>query len=231
MICNEFILIMHMGVCALLTLIAFRIGREALIAFIALQSILANFLVTKQVLILGLEVTTTDVCMISAVLGINLLQEFFGASWAKRAIAISLASSCWASILLQFHLSYSPSPSDWADPAMQRLLAVTPKILLVSVAVAFITQHFERWIYAGLKVKFNDRQFTLRNVVCLSMTQAVDTVLFTFCALWGLVASLIDVIIMSLVAKLIVILALTPFMAFSMGLMKRGFIKSPAEPG
>jgi uncharacterized integral membrane protein (TIGR00697 family) len=229
MLSNELLFIFHIAFSGLITLWALHIGKEALIALIALQGLIANLLISKQIELVGFEVTTTDVCMINAVIGLNFLQEFYGSLWAKKAIRISLASSCWSLGILFFHLKYLPSPNDYADSHMQVIFAILPRIVLASISVSWAIQYLERKLYAFIKVKFPKASFTLRNCVSIALTQTLDTLIFSFVGLWGIVASLENVIVMSLVAKALVLLVASPFMALAIKLIRLGLISHPSE--
>ena len=57
---NESLFAIHILTTVLLLLAALRLGKDALIAWIALQGILANVLILKQVELFGMTVTTCD---------------------------------------------------------------------------------------------------------------------------------------------------------------------------
>ena len=109
---NEFIFILHIISVTILGLIALRLGKSALISIIALQCIVANIFVTKQIMLFGFNVTGTDVFIIGAELSLNLLQEFYGMQAAKKAIKISFLMLLSFLVYSRFQLWYIPSQVD-----------------------------------------------------------------------------------------------------------------------
>ena len=83
---NELIFFAHVIIISLFTIFSLKISKEALVAFIALYCVLANLLVLKQITLFGLHPTASDAFSVGAILGLNLLQEYYGKITAKKAI-------------------------------------------------------------------------------------------------------------------------------------------------
>ena len=64
------------------------LGKEALVAFICLQGLLSNLFVTKQIMLFGLDVTSSDIFAVGTILSLNLLQEYYGPQIVKKAISL-----------------------------------------------------------------------------------------------------------------------------------------------
>jgi len=75
---NEFIFLLHIIIIAISSLVALRLGKEALVAYVCVLGILSNLFVTKQILLFGFNVIATDAFVVGAVLGLQLLQEYYG---------------------------------------------------------------------------------------------------------------------------------------------------------
>jgi uncharacterized integral membrane protein (TIGR00697 family) len=69
-------------------------------------------------------------------------------------------------------------------------------------------------------MRLGKKYFILRNYGSLIVSQAVDTVLFSFLGLYGIVSDISDIIFASYIIKILAILLATPFVAFA-----RKFIK------
>ena len=82
---NECIFLLHVALVIGFALGALRLGKEALTAWVALQAVLANLFVIKQMTFLGFTVTCSDVFAIGSIAGLNLVQEFFGKESARKA--------------------------------------------------------------------------------------------------------------------------------------------------
>lgn len=75
---NELTFFIHIAAMISFIILALRIGREALIAVIVVQVILANLFVTKQMNLFSLDITCSEVYTVGAIFSLNLLQTYFG---------------------------------------------------------------------------------------------------------------------------------------------------------
>ena len=64
---------------------ALKLGPSALVAWVTVQALIANLFVLKQIHLFGMEVTASDGYAIGSLLGLNVLQEFYGKKEAKQA--------------------------------------------------------------------------------------------------------------------------------------------------
>lgn len=212
---NEFLFFTHILLVVGFVLGALRLGQGALTALIVLQAVLANLFVVKQMSLLGFTVTCSDVFAVGGILGLNLLQEYFGKEAALRAVKISFLNMIFFIVMAQMHLWYMPSAGDTTHGAFSLILSATPRIVIASVAVYFLVQKLDIVLFIWLKKIFNGSQLPLRIGISLILTQCIDTVLFSFLGLYGLVSSIFDVIVMSFSIKCLIIFCSTPFIAFS----------------
>ncbi len=212
---NECIFLSHVLVIALSLLLACRMGSSILIGLIGLQGVLSNLFVTKQIMLFGMNATASDVFSIGVIFGLNLLQEFHGRSLVAAAITTNFFLMVFYVVMSQFHLWYLPSVYDTMDQHYVSLLTTMPRLMLASVSVYLIVQVIDGYLYHVLKKLFQDRYLVFRNVVSLVSSQLLDTTLFTFLGLYGIVSSLFTVIIVSVSIKLIAIVCLVPFIALA----------------
>ena len=89
---NELLFVIYSGIVSAAALLSLYIGKEALVAYISVLAVLANVFVLKQITFFSWHATASDVLVIGSVLGLNLLQEYFGKEAAKIAI--------WASFVM-----------------------------------------------------------------------------------------------------------------------------------
>ena len=75
---------MHKSVISLTTLFFLRLGKEALIAYVSLLFVIANFFVVKQIQLCGYNATGADAFIIGISFSINLLQEYWGQKTARQ---------------------------------------------------------------------------------------------------------------------------------------------------
>ncbi len=163
----------------------------------------------KQITLFGLNVTASDVFIIGSLLGLNLLQEYFGQKEAKQAIKVCFFFMVFFALISQLHLIYQPNVHDTNQDAFVSLLKPSPRLLIASLSVFFIVQQLDIRFFAFLKIFLPKTSFALRTLIALVFSQFLDTVLFSFAGLYGIVNSIVDIMIMSFCIKLIAIFCFT----------------------
>jgi queuosine precursor transporter len=215
MIGNEIIFLTYVGVITLALLLALAIGVEALCALIAMMWVLANLFVIKSINLFGFEATASDALAVGAILGLNLIQEYFGKTKARTSIRISFLALGLYTIFSILHILYAPSSSDTMHGHFCTILTPMPKILFASCMVYLVVQYLDYYLYNKLIKIFKGRFFIVRNYLSVGFTQLVDTVLFSFLALYGSVDNIGHIILISYSIKLLTIAVSTPFLALS----------------
>ena len=209
MLSNELLLSIHALIAVGLVFVAFRIGKSALISYISICGVLANFFIFKQVNLFSLHVTATDVFMIAQLVALNLLQELYGAEEARQAINISFFASICTTIFGLIQVAYVPNSFDTTHLLYATILLPIPRIIAASLGTDFVAAHIERWVFAALSKHLNKRFFALRNIVTMAISQLFDTVVFSIAGLYGIVASVPHIIITSLSIKAVLIVGMS----------------------
>ncbi len=207
---NELLFLFHVIVVLLFTFIALRIGKESLIAWMALLAVISNLFVVKQTELFALQVTCADVYAVGAFLTLNLIQEYYGKECATRTCIIALGAQVALLFLSQLHIMYIPSVYDATHEAFNLILTPYPRIVIASFAVFYFVQRFDILIFQRMRDKLPFASFAFRSTICLILSQLLDTILFSVFGLWGIVHSLWDVMLMSFLIKLIVIALTSP---------------------
>ncbi|HXW86306.1 MAG TPA: queuosine precursor transporter [Candidatus Bathyarchaeia archaeon] len=201
---NELIFLLHALFIGLSTVLMRKLGAEALIAFISVQCIAANIFVLKQISLFCLTATASDAFTVGATLGLELLQENYGQAMAKKAITISFILLAFFCLATYVHLMYIPAPCDFAHLHFATLFAPTPRIIMASLMVYLFVQYAASWLYAFLQKTCHFLSVFARTLIVLIVSQTVDTILFSFLGLYGIVSDIFQVIIISLSVKLAV---------------------------
>lgn len=196
-------------------LAALKLGKETLIAWVAIQALTANLFVLKQITLLGLDVTASDAFAIGSLLGLNFLQEYFSREEANKATWICFFFMIFFVLASQIHLLYQPSTYDTTQGAYNALLSPSPRLLIASMSVFFIVQQFDLRFFALLKTWLPRASFAWRAAIALCASQLLDTFLFSFAGLYGIVASVVDIMIISFLVKLAVIGCFTSFIRWA----------------
>lgn len=191
-----------------------KLGAEALTAFLCVLAVIANLFVIKQITLFGLTATAADVYIVGSVLTLNLLQEYYGKQLARKAVWISFFLMIFYTIVSQIHITYTPSISDFSHNYYYQLLSYMPRITSASIIVYLIVQHFDTYFYAILKSFFNSRYLLLRNIISISISQLLDTILFSFLGLYGIISHIGEVMIIAFTIKIISMVLLTPLVLF-----------------
>ena len=212
---NELIFIGYIGIVSISALLALRLGKEALVALICVQWVLANLFVTKQITLMGLNATSSDALAVGATLCLNLVQEYFGKELAQKTILIGFCSTLFYTTLSFLQVLYCPSAADTAHAHFCALLTPMPRIVIASVVTYVIVQQLDFYLFGFLKKRMPNHSLTTRNYLSVSVTQFIDTALFTFLGLYGLVASIRDIIIVSYGVKLVILVIAAPCITLS----------------
>ncbi len=160
----------------------------------------------------GLNVTTSDSFAIGSLLGLNFLQEHFSKEDAKQATWICFFFMFFFAVVSQLHLLYEPSLYDSTQESYIQILSPAPRLLFASMGVFFLVQQFDLRFFAFLKDRLPNLGFPIRAAIALVVSQFLDTFLFSFAGLYGMVISVIDIIVVSFAVKLIVIFCITPLL-------------------
>jgi uncharacterized integral membrane protein (TIGR00697 family) len=212
---NELIFIVHTVVIALFALGSLALGSGALVAFVCSCCIPANLFVVKQITLFGLTATCADAFTVGATIGLNLLQEYFGKEIAKKTIWINFFLLIFYVIVSHIHLVYIPHTADTMHLHFMPLLSLMPRIVIASFSVYLISQMADYYLYGFLKKILHQKYIILRNYASIAFCQLLDTVLFSFLGLYGIIDNIWEVIIISYTIKIISIIIATPFIGFS----------------
>lgn len=210
---NESVFFLHAGVILFFLFLSVKLGKEALFIFVSSCWLFANFFVTKQITLFGFDVTASDVYVVGGVLSTGVIQQYYGISAAKKSVQISFLLLIFATCTSYMHLQYTPSVYDTMHVYFQTILQATPRLMIASLITFYICQSFEIILFRILQKKTNWPLF-VRAGFSSALSLALDTALFSFLGLYGLVASLLDVFLMSYAVKLIIIGMLAPFLTF-----------------
>ncbi len=199
---NELAFVLQVAVLVGALFWAARIGKEALISLSVLLSVLANFFVLKQMHFFGWNVTCSDAFAIGSIFGLNMLSQSFGKDVAKKTIWISFFCMIFYVAVSQIHLFFVPSPHDTSQDHFRYLLSTAPRLLIASLVTFFIVQQFDVRLFGLFQKKFS---WQIRSTLCLFISQALDTALFSLLGLYGIVSDLFSMMAVSYLVKCAVI--------------------------
>lgn len=212
---NELVFFSHLVIVILGVLVSLKLGRETLLASVAVQAILANLFVLKQISLFGLYVTSCEVYTVGCLLAINLLQEYFPTRDMRPALFTYFGGLIFFVVMTQFHLHYAPAGLSTINLAYEEILSSSPRIFFASITASALCMSLDIWLFAFLKKRFAKAPFALRLGSAALIVQLIDTCLFTYLGLWGLVSHISHIICVSYLIKVITILIMSSLVALS----------------
>ena len=206
-------------------------GKNGLIAFNVVATILANIEVLLLVNAFGVEMTLGNVLFASTFLITDIMSENHSRKDANRAVIISTLCSVFFVLISQMWLLYTPSGNDWASGAFHTIFSSTPRIVCASLVVYLISQLTDVWLYHKwwdwCKRRFGDESkgLWIRNNGSTMISQLLNTMLYTLFAFYGTYSfqTLISIFASSYVIYLITSLLDTPFVYWCRKIHRRNY--------
>jgi queuosine precursor transporter len=207
---NELLFVIQIVFLSLGAAWAFKLGKDALSAFMCLQAVIANVLVLKQITLFGYHVTSAEPFSVAAALTLLLLQERYGYAQARNTIWVSFCVLVIFTISCQLHLAFTPSVYDTSQEHFVAIFGFMPRLLSASVIAFLVSQYSDAYLYAAFSTWHVFPSATWKTMACLTISQLIDTILFTFLALYSISSHPGHIIIFSYTIKLCIIFLLTP---------------------
>ena len=194
-------------------------GKNGLLAFNVMATLLANIEVLLVVRAFGIEMTLGNVLFASTFLITDILSENHGKKDANRAVIISTLCSVFFIAISQMWLLYTPSESDWASSSFRTIFSSTPRVVCASLIVYLISQLIDVWLYHKwwdwCRKRFGDEKkgLWIRNNGSTMISQMINTLLYTFLAFYGTsdIGTLLSIFISSYLIFFVTSLLDTPF--------------------
>ena len=190
-------------------------GRNGLYAFAVFSTLLGNIAVCKCVDIFGLSTTAGNVLYASTFLVTDILSEKYGKKEAARAVAYSFSTMILWLIGTQLILLFTPNANDYINESLKVVFGLVPRVTLGSLAGYACSQLIDVTLYHFIwnKTGGGRSKLWLRNNGSTLISQAIDTVIFTFIAFWGTYPNNVffSILITTYLFKAIVALLDTPF--------------------
>lgn len=226
---NEFFGIATFFVTFILMVLMYRcFGKQGLIAWVAIGTIIANIQVIKTVDIFGISATLGNVMFASIYLATDILNDIYGRKVAKRAVWLGFSSTLVMIIVMQMSLHFIPAPEDISQKALSTIFELVPRIALGSIIAYIIGQHIDVFIFSMIKKVFqSDKTFIIRAYGSTVLSSIIDTALFVTIAFIGtLPASVVfEIFITTYVLKLVSTIFNVPFGYIAKSFYRKGKIQ------
>ncbi len=233
MMYNEFFGIATFFITFIVMVLMYRcFGKQGLIAWVAIGTIIANIQVIKTVDIFGISATLGNVMFASIYLATDILNDIYGRKVAKRAVWLGFSSTLVMIIVMQMSLHFIPAPEDISQKALSTIFDLVPRIALGSIIAYIIGQHVDVFIFSMIKKVFqSDKTFILRAYGSTVLSSIIDTALFVTIAFIGtLPASVVfEIFITTYVLKLVSTIFNVPFGYIAKSFYRKGKIQKLDE--
>ncbi len=213
---NELIFIITVLIYLGSVLLLYKIfGKNGLFAFAIFGTLLGNIAVCKCVDLFGLSTTAGNVLYASTFLVTDILSEKYGKKDAQRAVFYSFSIMVLWLIGSQLILLFTPNTNDYISDSLKVVFGLVPRITIASLVGFICSQNIDVFLYHFIWKKTGDNKtkLWLRNNGSTLISQAIDTVIFTFLAFWGTypVGVFFSILITTYLFKAIVAILDTPF--------------------
>ena len=213
---NELIFIFTVLIYLGSVLVLYRtFGKNGLFIFAVFGTLLGNIAVCKCVDIFGFSTTAGNVLYASTFLVTDILSEKYGKKDAARAVAYSFSIMVLWMLGTQLILLFTPNANDYISESLNVVFGLVPRITIASLIGFVCSQNFDVFLYHFIwgKTGNNSDKLWLRNNGSTLTSQAVDTVIFTTLAFWGVypLSVFLSIMLTTYLFKAVVALLDTPF--------------------
>ncbi len=199
------------------TMLCLVVGKQAVNAWLTVVDIALNLMILKQVNLFGLDVTATKAMGVSYILGLNLMQEYYGRKEAKIHVLIAALCTFGFVGLQQLHMLFEPNTYDTTQLHYSAIFTAMPLITSLSFITFILVQLVDIRFFQYLRDLMGAKNFTGRVVISLMLAQTLDTLIFypvmgfldnTWNNIWHIVG-------FTLLIKFVIIFLVAPYSALA----------------
>lgn len=214
---NILLFVSIFGVFSIMLIVKKYLGKEGLIGWIGISSILANIMILKGVNILGISATLGNVLFASNFLATDMLTENYGYKEAKKGVRFGIFSVLFFMLVTQVALRFIPNAEDFAQSSFELLFGLVPRIAIASVSLFALSNFVDIRLYEYLRKKSNGKKMWLRNNVCTIISNGGENFLFYLIAFGGTMpmATILSIALSATIIEVLIALCDTPFLYIS----------------
>ena len=195
-------------------LIAYRLfGKVGLYIWVPIAAITANIQVLKTIELFGLTATLGNIVYATSFLVTDILSENYGKKDAQKAVAFGFFALVALVALMNLALLFRPADSDFAQPHLEAIFTLLPRITAASLVAYAVSQLHDVWAYHFWRRRFPGRgRIWIRNNLSTLVSQAIDSIVFTAGAFLGVfeLSVLAEIALTTYLLKAVVALLDTP---------------------
>ena len=214
---NILLIISIIGVFSIMLIIKKFLGKEGIIGWMGIASILANLLLIKSIDVLGISATLGNVLFASNFLATDILTENYGYKEAKKGVRFGIIAVAVFMIVTQVALLYVPNSEDVAQSSFELLFSFIPRISLASISMFALSNFVDIRLYEWLRKKSNGKKMWLRNNLCTIICNGGENFLFYLIAFLGVmdIGTILSIALSATIIEILIALCDTPFLYIS----------------
>lgn len=214
---NILLIISIIGVFSIMLIIKKFLGKEGIIGWMGIASILANLLLIKSIDVLGISATLGNVLFASNFLATDILTENYGYKEAKKGVRFGIIAVVVFMIVTQVALLYVPNSEDAAQSSFELLFSFVPRISLASISMFALSNKIDIRLYEWLRKKSNGKKMWLRNNICTIICNGGENFLFYLMAFLGVmdIGTILTIALSATIIEVLIALCDTPFLYIS----------------
>jgi uncharacterized integral membrane protein (TIGR00697 family) len=189
-------------------------GKNGLIAWVGLATILANIITAKNVNIIGLSTAIGTVMFASTFLATDILAECYSVQDAKKAVRFGLFSNIILIVSTQIALLYTPSEFDYANDAMKTLFSLNLRISIASAMMYYVANMADIYVFSKIKKQTHGKKLWLRNNVATILCNCLENFGFIGLAFAGIydIHTILTIAVSTSIIEALVAICDTPFL-------------------
>lgn len=191
------------------------------IAIMASLIVIANIVANKIVVFGPFTVPGGVIVFSTTFLITDIISEKWGKKKARQAVWAGFYTSLILVVTIYIVSAWDPAPfaTEMSD-MFTKVLRLTPRIVLASLAAYLVSQHHDVWAFHFWKKKTKGKHLWFRNNASTIVSQLIDSVIFIVIAFYGVFA-LFPLILGTWVVKVVIAILDTPFMYGILWLMDK----------
>lgn len=190
--------------------------KEGLFAWVSIATIMANIIVCKSVDVLGITTTLGNILFASNFLATDIINEKYSFKDSKKAVILGLCSQIIFLVTTQISLLYIPNDVDTVQESMKTLFSINIRVSIASMAMYFISNMVDVYLYEKIKQKIPNKLW-IRNNVSTICCNCLENYFFNFFAFIGIydLKTVFIIATSTTIIEIIIALLDTPFLYFA----------------
>lgn len=214
---NYLLLCSIFGTFCILLCVKKYFGKEGIIGWMGIASILANLILSKNVDLFGIGATLGNVLFASNFLATDILTENYGYINAKKGVKFAIFSILFFMITTQVALLYIPNNCDVVHDSLKILFEFTPRISFASIIMFILSNVVNIKLYEFIRTKSKGKHMWFRNNFCTIVCNGFENFIFYIISFSGIfdIATILRMGISATIIEILIALCDTPFLYMS----------------